>query len=95
MNERRPNSQWTFEKKIGVSGILSVFLLAGSILSVYTAFDRRMTSAELAVTYQRGVNDQLKENQKEIKADTNVAIGKVESSLRDLNGKVDMLLQRK
>lgn len=92
---RNDEGSWTLERKIGVSGVVAVLMLGGSILSLYTAFDRRMTSAELAVTYQRGVNDQLRDNQKEIKADTNVAINEVKSSLRDLNGKVDMLLQRK
>lgn len=93
MTERR--SAWTLDRRIGLSGIAAILTLTGAILAIYVRNDTRMTSMEIALTYQKGVNDQLRDSQKDIKADTNIAIGKVESAVRDLSAKVDVLLQRK
>jgi len=93
--DKTENSAWTFERKIGVSGVVAIVMLAGSIFSVYQNFDTRMTKNELALTYQKGVNDQLKENQKEMKNDTTSAINEVKTTLRDIRISLDRLLERK
>lgn len=89
------DSIWSLDRKVTGAGIVAVLALAASILSVYIRQDTRITSVEIAVTYQKGVNDQLKENQKDIKTDTTVAINEVKGSVDKLSNKIDKLLERK
>lgn len=86
---------WSLDRKVTGAGIAAVLALAASILSVYIRQDTRITSVEIAVTYQKGVNDQLKENQKDIKTDTTIAINEVKGSVDKLSNKIDKLLERK
>lgn len=86
---------WSLDRKVTVAGVVSVLMLAASILGVYIRQDTRITSMEIALTYQKGVNDQLKESQKDIRADTSKSIDEVKSSIDKLSNKIDKLLERK
>lgn len=86
---------WSLDRKVTGAGVVAVLTLAASILGVYIRQDTRITSVEIAVTYQKGVNDQLKENQKDIKTDTTIAINEVKGSVDKLSNKIDKLLERK
>lgn len=93
MEEKTQN--WSWDKKVNFAHITSVLMLAGAILGVYIRQDTRITSLEIAVTYQKGVNDQLKESQKDLKGDTSQAINEVKGSIDKLSNKIDRLLERK
>lgn len=95
MQSQQIDGIWSLDRKVTIAGVAAVLMLAGSLLGVYIKTNERIGAMEIALTYQKGVNDQLKESQKDIKTDTSVAIGDVKSSLKDLNGKVDRLLERK
>lgn len=95
MTNVKTQAMWTLDKKVTIGGIVSLLVLSGSILSVYVSMNVRMSNAELALVYQKGVNDQLRDNLKENKTDTAAGFSEVKSSIRDLTGKVDRLLERK
>lgn len=86
---------WSFDKKINFAHITSLLMLASAILTVYIRQDTRVTSLEIAVTYQKGVNDQLKESQKDIKTDTTLAINEVKTSVDKLSMKIDRLIEKR
>lgn len=86
---------WSLDRKVTVAGVVAVLMLAASILGVYIRQDTRITSMEIAITYQKGVNDQLKESQKDLKGDTSQAINEVKGSIDKLSNKIDRLLERK
>lgn len=86
---------WSLDRKVTVAGVVSVLMLAASILGVYIRQDTRITSMEIALTYQKGVNDQLKESQKDIKTDTTLAINEVKTSVDKLSVKIDKLIERR
>jgi hypothetical protein len=89
------NVIWSLDRKVTVAGVVAVLMLAASILGVYIRQDTRITSMEIALTYQKGVNDQLKESQKDIKVDTARSIDEVKGSIDKLSNKIDKLLERK
>jgi hypothetical protein len=91
----RRQTTWTLDRKVTLSGAIACLTFAGGLFAVwYTAMDR-ITKVELAMQYQKGINDQLKDSQKEIKADTLSAINDVKSAVKDLSQKVDRALERK
>lgn len=92
---REDSTIWSLDRKVTIAGVVSVLMLAASILGVYIRQDTRITSMEIALTYQKGVNDQLKESQKDIKTDTSAAISDVKGSIDKLSNKIDRLLERK
>lgn len=87
--------KFSLDRKVTVAGVVSVLMLAASILGVYIRQDMRITSMEIALTYQKGVNDQLKESQKDIKTDTTLAINEVKNSVDKLSVKIDKLIERR
>lgn len=89
------NNLWSLDRKVTVAGVVAVLMLAASILGVYIRQDTRITSMEIALTYQKGVNDQLKESQKDIKTDTTLAINEVKTSVDKLSVKIDKLIERR
>lgn len=89
------DAMWSLDRKVTVAGVVSVIMLSASILGVYIRQDTRITSMEIALTYQKGVNDQLKESQKDIKTDTTAAVNEVKASIDRMNNKIDRLLERK
>lgn len=89
------DTSWSPDRKVTAAGVCSVLMLAGALLGVYTKTSERIGAMEIALTYQRGVNDQLKESQKDIKADNTNAISEVKQSIDKLSLKVDRLLERK
>lgn len=91
--ERRES--WTIERKITISGIVSIVMLCAALLTVYIKTTERVNAVEIALTYQRGVNDQIREDQKTLKADTGTAITKLEATMARIDGKVDRLLERR
>lgn len=90
-----PSQVWTLDRRVTAAGVVAVLMLAASILGVYIRQDTRITSMEIALTYQKGVNDQLKESQKDIRKDTSKSIDEVKSSIDKLSNKIDKLLERK
>lgn len=86
---------WSVDRKVTIAGLCSVLTLAGAVLAVYVRMNDRVNSIEVAMTYQKGVNDQLRESQKENKNDTSAGFAEVKSSIKDLTQKVDRLLERK
>lgn len=91
----KEESIWSLDRKVTVAGVVSVLMLAASILGVYIRQDTRITSMEIALTYQKGVNDQLKESQKDIKTDTTLAINEVKTSVDKLSVKIDRLIEKR
>lgn len=86
---------WSMDKKVTISGIVAIILLSGSVLGVYIKMNERMGSVEIALTYQKGKNDEMRETQKEIKTDTANAINEVKNIVERLSSKVDRLLERR
>ncbi len=86
---------WSLDRKVTIAGVVAVLMLAGSLLGVYVKTNERISAMEIALTYQKGVNDQLKESQKDIRADTTKSIDEVKSSIDKLGNKIDKLLERK
>lgn len=89
------NDAFSLDKRVTISGVVAVVMLAASLLGVYIKTNERISAMEIALTYQKGVNDQLKESQRDIKADTATAIGEVKVSVDKLSTKIDRLLERK
>lgn len=86
---------FSLDRKVTVAGVVSVIMLAASLLGVYMKTNERISAVEMALTYQKGVNDQLKESQKDIKADNTRSIDEVKGSIDKLSNKIDKLLERK
>lgn len=85
---------WTIERKITISGIVSIAMLAGAILTSYIKTTERVNALEIALTYQKGVNDQIKQDQLMLKTDTGVALAEVKTSLREMGNDIKRLLER-
>ena len=95
MTIKKQDEGWTMEKKLTISGLCSIAMLSGSVLAVYVGTAQRINTLEIAVTYQKGVNDQLKESQREMKSEQNAVVTEVKASMTRLEGKVDsLILQR-
>jgi len=86
---------WSLDRKVTIAGLVSIIGLAGSMLAVYVSMNVRLSNVELALTYQRGANDQLRETVKENKVETSNAVSEVKSLIKDVSAKVDRLLERK
>jgi hypothetical protein len=90
MSDRRETI--TLDKKIGFGFLLSLLLAictaVGAVFSVYVSFGSRLSSVESAMTYQRGASETLK-------ADTNIAMGKMDAKIDRVDAKLDRLLERR
>lgn len=93
MTDRRET--WSIERRVTISGVISIVMLCAALLAVYIKTTERVNAVEIALTYQRGVNDQIREDQKTMKEDTNSSIVKLEQYVTRIEGKVDRLLERR
>lgn len=89
------NQTWSLDRKVTIAGIVSIIGLAASVLTVYVSMNVRLSNVELALTYNRGANDQLRETVRENKAETAQTVAEVKSLIKDVSAKVDRLLERK
>lgn len=86
-SNRRAAERWKVKKEISLADIISFLSAVGAVIYAYTTLDKRVFSLEQAKAVQTNTDKRQDD-------DANRYQGRIDEQLRDINRKLDRLVER-
>lgn len=85
---RERNGQWRLSREISLANVITLAVIAFTVIGAYFTLDGRVTAAELSMVAQKHVDD--RQDAEVHRTDT-----RVQAELANINRKLDRLIERR